>query len=283
MPKLPGKSYDEMKALIASNHGIGYVFSWELLIAICWEESFFNNQEQEGAGTAWGFGQVEPSEYYKFETEQAKKHGYYVANLPKRAKVGDKTILLGSLTDNQSVQVVSAALRHNYFARKREKLDALYVYGGVYYKGPSPLTVAERIAIINGWLDCEKHLQFFHQGHDPNEIVKGLHMAKNFKDSEAIFRPILFPFGQDDLINWLKEEIAKLKAGKQYLKTGNTGDDVAALQNLLNSKALPGVESLSADGIFGPKTYAGVTDYQRRSQLVADGIVGPNTKQKLTG
>ena len=282
MPKLPGKSYDEMKALIASNHGIGYVFSWELLIAICWEESFFNNQEQEGAGTAWGFGQVEPSEYYKIETEQAKKHGYYVATLPKRAKVGDKTILLGSLTDNQSVQVVSAALRHNYVSRKQEKQDALNVYGGVYWKGKSDKTPEERKKTIQRWLDCEKHLQFFHQGHDPNEIIKGLHMAKNFKDSEAVFRPILFPFGQDDLIKWLKEEIAKLKAGKQYLKTGNTGDDVAALQNLLNHKALPGVESLSADGIFGPKTYAGGTDYQLRSQLVADGIVGPNTKQKLT-
>ena len=189
---------------------------------------------------------------------------------------------MGQLTDNQSVQVVSAALRHNYVTRNKGKLDALYAYGGVYYKGPSSLTVAERIAIINGWLDCEKHLQFFHQGHDPEEIIKGLHMARNFKKVEAQFRPILFPLGQDYLIKWLKEEIARLKAGKQYLKTGNTGDDVAALQNLLNHKALPGVESLAADGIFGPKTYAGVTDYQRRSQLVADGIVGPNTKQKLT-
>ena len=58
--KLPGKSYDEMKALIIRNHGLPYAFSYELLIAIFWEESFFNNLKQDG-GTAWGFGQVEPS------------------------------------------------------------------------------------------------------------------------------------------------------------------------------------------------------------------------------
>jgi len=44
--KLPGKSYDEMMALTIKNHGIPYVFSYELLIAIFWEESpFFNNVE----------------------------------------------------------------------------------------------------------------------------------------------------------------------------------------------------------------------------------------------
>ncbi|WP_299472558.1 peptidoglycan-binding domain-containing protein [uncultured Roseibium sp.] len=282
MPKLPGKSYDEMKALIAANHGIGYVFSWELMLAICWEESLFNNEEQEGAGTAWGFGQVEPSEYYKFETEQAKTHGYYVANLPPRMKVGNRTKLMGTLTDNQSVQVVSAALRHNYISRNKGKMDALYAYGGVYYKGPSPLTVLERLAIIEGWLDCEKHLQFFHQGYDPDEIIKGLHMARNFKKVEALFRPILFPLGEDYLIEWLKEEIARLKKGEQFLKVGSSGDEVTALQNVLNHKAPPGIEDLTPDGIFGPKTNAGVFDYQRRSQLIADGIVGPKTRQKLT-
>ncbi|MHA7777828.1 hypothetical protein [Roseibium sp. M-1] len=116
MSQLPGKSYDEMKALIIKNHGIPYVFSWELLIAICWEESLFNNREQQG-GSAWGFGQVEPSEFYKFETEEAKQRGYYVANLPRRIKSGNSTKLLGQLTDDQSVQVVSAALRHNYYSR----------------------------------------------------------------------------------------------------------------------------------------------------------------------
>ena len=281
MTKLPGKSYDEMKALISTNHGIPYVFSWELMIAICWEESLFNNEEQL-KGTAWGFGQVEPSEFYKFETEQAKIHGYYVDNLPPRIKIGNATKLQGKLTDNQSVQVVSAALRHNFYARKRDKMDALYAYGGVYYKGKSSLTVTERIAIINGWLDCEKHLQFFHQGVDPDEIIKGLHMARNFKKVEGLFRPILFPLGDDYLIKWLKKHLGIVKSGNELLRTGSKGDEVTSLQNVLNHNASSGFEPLATDGIFGPKTHAGVADFQRRRHLMADGIVGPKTRQKLT-
>lgn len=282
MPKLPGKSYDEMKTLIAKNHGVPYVFSWELLIAICWEESFFNNKEQE-KGSAWGFGQVEPSEYYKFETEEAKQHGYYVANLPPRLKTGKGTKLMGKLTDDQSVQVVSAALRYNHRARNYNKQEALKVYGGYYYQGKSGLTQAERAQIIKGWQECEQHLQFFHQGYDPDEIIKGLHMARNFKDAESSFRPILFPLGDDYLIKFLKKYIEQLNAGAPLLKKGMTGEDVTALQHLLNHKSGSIGPSLATDGIFGPKTAAGVFDFQRRSLLAADGIVGPKTKAKLTG
>ncbi|MBN9673970.1 peptidoglycan-binding domain-containing protein [Roseibium aggregatum] len=281
MPKLPGKSYDEMKALIGKNHGIPYVFSWELLIAICWEESLFNNQEQE-KGTAWGFGQVEPSEFYKFETQQARQNGYYVANLPPRTKVGTATKLQGKLTDDQSVQVVSAALRHNYYSRKHDKLDALYAYGGVYYKGPSPLSKADRIKIIQGWLNCEKHLQFFHQGYDRDEIIKGLNMARSFKSREAEFRPILFPLSEDYLIEWLKKYIAQLKASKQMLRTGARGQEVTALQSVLNHKGQSQAAKLVEDGIFGQKTGARVFEFQKQNFLTADGIAGPKTKAKLT-
>jgi len=281
MPKLPGKSYDEMKALISKNHGIPYVFSWELLIAICWEESLFNNQEQE-KGTAWGFGQVEPSEFTKFESPQARQYGYYVANLPPRAKVGNATKLQGKLTDDQSVQVVSAALRHNYYARKHNKLDALYAYGGVYFQGASPLTKADRIKIIQGWLNCEKHLSFFHQGYHHDEIIKGLNMARSFKKREAEFRPILFPLGEDYLIEWLKKQIAQLKAGKQMLQAGARGEEVKALQSVLNHKSPVPPLKLAEDGIFGQKTAARVFEFQRHNFLAADGIVGPKTKAKLT-
>jgi hypothetical protein len=56
MSRLSGNSYDEMKPLIIENHGIPYVFSCELLIAIFWEEPLCNNKEQ--LCVAWGFVQV---------------------------------------------------------------------------------------------------------------------------------------------------------------------------------------------------------------------------------
>jgi len=280
--KLPGKSYDEMKALTIMNHGIPYVFSYELLIAIFWEESpFFNNVEQDG-GTAWGFGQVEPSEYYKFETEQAKQFGYYVAGLPRRLKVGNRTKLLGVLTDDQSVQVASAALRHYYYTKSHSKMDALYTYGGVYYKGPSPLTPAERKKIIQGWLECEKHLQFFHQGFDPDEIITGLRMAKYFTpEQEKTFRPILFPNTTADLIKSLKDYMNQLLSSNKLLRSGSSGQEVKALQTILNYEKNSVFPSLVEDGVFGPKTRNRVIEFQKKHYLMPDGIVGPKTKDAM--
>lgn len=58
------------------------------------------------------------------------------------------------------------------------------------------------------------------------------------------------------------------------------GDDVLALQTLLNTK---GYNVGTLDGNFGPKTKAAVIAFQSANGLVPDGSVGPNTLKYLNG
>ena len=59
---------------------------------------------------------------------------------------------------------------------------------------------------------------------------------------------------------------------------GCTGDAVKTLQEKLNAK---GFNSGNVDGIFGAKTYAAVTAFQKANSLGVDGIVGKLTWTKL--
>ena len=59
---------------------------------------------------------------------------------------------------------------------------------------------------------------------------------------------------------------------------GCTGDAVKTLQEKLNAK---GFHSGNVDGIFGAKTYAAVTAFQKANSLGVDGIVGKLTWAKL--
>ena len=62
------------------------------------------------------------------------------------------------------------------------------------------------------------------------------------------------------------------------LSWGSRGSEVVQIQETLNAK---GYWCGAADGIFGPKTYQGVTRFQKDASLVVDGIVGPATRQAL--
>ena len=66
----------------------------------------------------------------------------------------------------------------------------------------------------------------------------------------------------------------------QMLRTGSTGQNVKDLQKVLNF-VLRSQPPLVVDGIFGPKTYAAVTSFQRQYSLSPDGIVGPLTSSGL--
>jgi hypothetical protein len=56
------------------------------------------------------------------------------------------------------------------------------------------------------------------------------------------------------------------------------GDKIAEIQTKLQSK---GFGPLSPDGIYGPRTFAAVLDFQKSNGLVPDGEVGPETARGL--
>jgi peptidoglycan hydrolase-like protein with peptidoglycan-binding domain len=61
---------------------------------------------------------------------------------------------------------------------------------------------------------------------------------------------------------------------KIQLARGSSGLPVESLQKAL---AALGVNPGKVDGVFGPKTEAAVTRFQKRAGLQADGIAGPQT------
>lgn len=68
------------------------------------------------------------------------------------------------------------------------------------------------------------------------------------------------------------------EAAESNLSIGSRGQAVVQVQQGLNSK---GYWCGNADGIFGPKTYSAVINFQRDAGLGVDGIVGPQTKKAL--
>lgn len=66
----------------------------------------------------------------------------------------------------------------------------------------------------------------------------------------------------------------------RYLKKGCKGDDVKALQILLNGR---GNSGLSVDGDFGSKTDTAVRNYQKAKGIGVDGVVGSKTMSSLLG
>lgn len=68
--------------------------------------------------------------------------------------------------------------------------------------------------------------------------------------------------------------------GSRLLKRGSTGDDVAIMQELLESLGFD-IGAKGADGIFGAKTEAAVIAYQKREGLEADGKYGAKTHAAL--
>lgn len=61
------------------------------------------------------------------------------------------------------------------------------------------------------------------------------------------------------------------------LRRGDSGDDVKALQLLLNDLGY----ELELDGTYGRMTKDAVRDFQKKNKLKADGNFGPETAEKL--
>lgn len=204
----PGCSFEYLWNLVLKNNQIiaPTPFTPELMMSIFWEESLFNNIAQVGSGTAVGYGQVEPAEFYRFDAKKlnspnagmkqmaqaVQAKGYLVHNLPPVAKNGNKTVLNGTLTDEQAVQV-SMALVRDMHERGRSRKGILDGYAGVGFTGPQAdhLKGNGRQKVIDGWLRCEAKLIACNKS-DADAVMLALQEAKPF-NSWNEFRAILFP------------------------------------------------------------------------------------------
>jgi hypothetical protein len=143
---LPGKSFAYMVELLNQNASIltPTPFTNETMLSIFWEETFFNNILQTGAGNAVGFGQTEPAEFYRFDangslSQMAKAKGYLVYNLPRR----NGKVLLGTLDDLTAVRVACAFIRDLFERGVKSKQAILNAYAGVGFKGVQPAHLAK--------------------------------------------------------------------------------------------------------------------------------------------
>lgn len=77
---------------------------------------------------------------------------------------------------------------------------------------------------------------------------------------------------------FIQEMTGTENGGALMLRLGSRGEEVRILQENLNKL---GYTVGLADGIFGPRTEAGVIAFQQENGLKADGIVGSQTSQRL--
>lgn len=211
MDRKPGCSFAYIWGLIQKNKSMLDTtgISAELVVGIFWEETLFNNINQTGAGTAKGYGQTEPAEFYRFNAnnlnsrnkafadmaKNAQKKGYAVYGLPQVVYLPDKKVVCpGELTDEQGVQVSLAMIR-DLRERGKSPQTILDGYAGVGFKGEQAAHLARpggREAIIKGWRECEAKLAKAVPAGDKDGIMSGLKIARSFNQDEE-FRKILFP------------------------------------------------------------------------------------------
>jgi len=195
----PGKSFVKMFDLLyVYNKYAWRQFSDRLMIAICWEETLFNNVYQAGPNTAVGFGQTEPSEFGRFRE--------FALTPPPTKKIpwgkGTKTIATRPLLEAEAIQAMSVLLASIYNAKGSVE-TCLRSYAGYYWALEHPeltpnLPANKRLQIIQRWRNCEAALKSVKPYLKPTRaeedvIIKALQMARPFEAN--VFRARLFPPG----------------------------------------------------------------------------------------
>jgi len=176
MARIPAFSFQDMVDLAyANNMAMWQVFPDELVLAICWEETQFNNIPQD-KGSAVGLGQVEPGELPKL-----RQYGVY---LDRKAILNDPA---------NAIEAVSYMLMHSYVSQTsttKTRREALKRYAG-YYSDHA----AWRLNTIAGWEACEKALLAIPDpkfGY-PDQVLSALSHARGFKAVASSVRAALFP------------------------------------------------------------------------------------------
>ncbi len=255
-----------VELVLASHQKLTNVFPHELVLAICWEETFWQNLPQDENGPAVGYGQLE-------------KDGRAIAKRELSGNPAEKDTFPFSreailAVPEFSMSAVSNCLAGLFRSLKSQRA-ALNGYAGVKQR-PANAVIPQK------WLACAQALSSFVMNpfsKTPEEIEAALRLARGFPTSGPKYEKIhnkLFPF--EGLVGMIT---AVLRITTQGLAVWGAQ---AAFNQLLRSDAASGTSlaPLKVDGVFGSKTLARVQEFQTRNQLVSDGVIGPLTRGKLS-
>jgi Putative peptidoglycan binding domain len=238
-------------------------FSKELVLAICWEESFFQNIPQLG-GPAVGYGQLE-------------RDGRRIANQHATQNLSDFSE--GSFTGpailasrEKSISAVSHCLAGLFDQLGKSQPAALDGYAGVRQR-PANAPIPGR------WRACETELRNVLGGSltsfNPIAFEDALRKAREFEKSGPVYDHIhsrLWP-----LVDVLQQLVSQIQIGSQGPEVMIVQDSMNRLQNVEPGSGFAPLP-LAVDGEFGPKTNTRVKDFQAKNSLVPDGVVGPKTR-----
>ena len=237
-------------------------FPKELILAICWEESFFQNIPQDG-GPAVGYGQLESS-----GRRIANQH--FTGNPVAGEGIFNSGAILGSR--DTSVRAISHCLAGLFERLGESQLAALGGYAGVKDRPQNAL-------IIPKWKACADELQKVLGGEpgtfDPLAFENALRKAREFETSGPVYEHIhskLWP-----LVDVLSGLVSQVQIGSQGPQVTMVQDSLNRFQSVDTFNGL-GSLPLDLDGDFGPKTKARVQEFQSLNHLDPDGVVGPLTR-----
>lgn len=236
-------------------------FPKELILAICWEESFFQNIPQLG-GPAVGYGQLEVS-----GRRIANQH--FTGNPVAGEGIFNANAILNSR--DVSIRAISHCLAGLFERLGLSQSAALNGYAGVKQR-------PQNAAIPPRWKECATELQKVVVGPEtfnPIAFENALRKAREFETSGPVYDHIhnkLWP-----LIDVLQGLIGQVQIGSQGSQVTMVQDSMNRLQTVEGSSGLASLP-LKIDGQFGPKTDARVKEFQSKNNLVPDGVVGPKTR-----
>ena len=236
-----------MVPLISSSHTEQRgAFPIELVLAICWEETFFQNIPQQG-GPAVGYGQLEGS-----GRRIASQH------LTGNPNAGEGVFNRGAILASRevSIQAVSHCLAGLYERLGKNQMAALNGFAGVNQR-PANAPIPGR------WLACASTLRNLLSAGlmsvNMIAVEDALRKAKTFEKSGPVYEHIhsrLWPIHEI-----LQQLFGQVQIGAQGGQVMIVQDTMNRLQNVdaASGNSFP---LLAVDGQFGPKTHARVKEFQ---------------------
>lgn len=129
----------------------------------------------------------------------------------------------------------------------------------------------EEYGVADVWgeekVDLGIHQIMFYKTEKANELISYLESFEFIKYAEQVPRNMEIENKNFCAINY-----------SQLIRYGRVGEDVRQTQSCLQNL---GYEMGPIDGIYGPKTYAGIVAFQTKQNIKVDGIVGPKTVSYL--